>query len=248
MMRLAIGVLSACAVSAAVAAEERPPIESFFKLPQYAEMQLSPDGTHIAALAPLNKRQGLVVIDVKNRSARPIAGRPDRDIVAVSWINNKRILYYTGRLAERVFDQRGGGIFAVDIDGSNERLISEGSDEQSGAGRRRTVRPLAVVRTLPGETDDIIAEETILAVGALHPDPGPLYRVDTRTGRKTNISLGKPESGLSEGWVADRDGVARVFTVTAPDETRHIYYRAGPEVPWEIVRRAHRAASAGGPG
>jgi dipeptidyl aminopeptidase/acylaminoacyl peptidase len=229
--------IAIAAFAAAVAfADDRIAIESFFKIPQYAQMRLSPDGKHIAALAPLNEKQGLVVIDMKTRTATPIAGRSDRDIVNVSWINNKRVLYTTGRLAERDFDQRGGGLFAVDIDGSAERLISEGSDERGSAGwGRNTFRPLAVVRTLPGDSDDIIVHENIFAAGAVRPQPGALYRMDTRTGRKTALSDGKPEAGDAESWVVDRNGVPRVFRVDAPDETVHIFYREGADAPWRKI-------------
>jgi dipeptidyl aminopeptidase/acylaminoacyl peptidase len=234
-MKRLFAAVAALAAVACFAADETIPIESFFKLPQYAQMSLSPDGKHIAALAPLNQKQGLVVIDIKSRTATPVAGRSDRDIVGVTWINDKRVLYFTGRLAERDFDQRGGGTFAVDIDGSSERLISEGSDEQSSAGMRRTVRPLEVVRYLPGDTDDIIVHETVYAAGALKPMPGALYRLNTRTGRKTSLSDGKPEAGDSETWGVDRNGVARVFRVDFPDETTHIFYREGPEAPWRKI-------------
>ncbi len=233
MKRVFIAV-AVFAAAVALADERSIPIESFFKIAQYAQMSLSPDGTHIAALAPLNQKQGLVVIDIKSRSATPAAGRSDRDIVSVSWINNKRLLYTTGRLAERDFDQRGGGVFAVDIDGSAERLISEGSDERTAWGAR-TFRSLEVVRTLPGDTDDIIAHETIFAAGAVKPQPGALYRVDTRTGRKTAISDGKPEAGDAEGWVVDRNGVARVFRVDFPDETAHVFYRESAQAPWRKI-------------
>ena len=235
-MNRLIAAAAACAMLVCFAADDkRPPIENFFKLPQYAQMDLSPDGTHIAALAPLLGRQGLVIIDLKNHSATPAAGQSDRDIVAVNWINNKRLLFYTGRLGERDSDQRGGGIFAVDMDGSSLRLISEGSDEQSAEGLRYTARPLEILRRLPGESDDVIAQEIVLNAGSIRPDPGPLYRLNTRTGRKTQIGNGKPETGVAESWVVDRDAVARVFRVISPDEGTRIYYRAGPDAPWQKV-------------
>jgi dipeptidyl aminopeptidase/acylaminoacyl peptidase len=229
-------LFAALAASAAVlcfAADDKPSIESFFKLPQYAQMRLSPDGKHIAALAPFGARQGLIVLDVKDRKPVPVAAREDRDIVSVSWINNKRLLYRTGKLGEVVVQQRGGGLYAVDLDGSELRLISEGSDERVSGGNRVTFRTLDIVRTLPGETDDIIAEESVFNPGDRQEVSGPLYRVDTRTGRKVAISSGKPDSGPAESWVADRNGVARGYVVTTYDDTTRVYYRAGADAPWQ---------------
>jgi dipeptidyl aminopeptidase/acylaminoacyl peptidase len=233
MQRLLAAVAAFSLVTLANA-QDKIPIENFFKLPEYADMDLSPDGASIAAFSPLKGRQNLVVIDVKTRKAKPITGLEDRDVVGVSWISNKRMLYTTGRLGERDREQRGGGLFAVDVDGSNHRLISEGTDEAaSGSGLRVTARPLAIVRTLPGDSDDIIAQEIIFPPRQ-PAQSGPLYRVDTRTGRKTDISLGKPATGgVSESWVVDEKGVPRAFIARNLDEGTQIYYRAGADAPWK---------------
>ena len=232
-MQRAIAIAATALLFAAptYAADELPPIESFFKLSQYASMRLSPDGQHIAALSPIKDKQGLVIIDVKNRKATPIAARTDRDIVSVEWISDKRLLYTTGRLGERDVQQRGGGIFAIDLDGAAPRLISEGIDEQKGAGMRATIRPLEIIRTLPGEADDVIAQEIVIGGGA--QVSGPLYRLDTRTGRKTDISIGKPDAGPFETWRVDRNGTARAFIVTSQDERTRVYYRTGADAPWK---------------
>jgi hypothetical protein len=55
--------------------------------------------------------------------------------------------------------------------------------------------------------------------------------VNTRTGRRTSIGFGKPDSGNGEAWVVDKNGVARVQTVFDAGKVRH-YYRAGPDAPW----------------
>ena len=56
----------------ATAAEK--PLEHFFKKPEFAGFQLSPDGTKLAALAPLGdkRRMNIVVIDVESRKANAV--------------------------------------------------------------------------------------------------------------------------------------------------------------------------------
>ena len=45
----------------------------FFKLPQvHDERRSPPDGTNLAALAPVKGRQNLVVLDIAKRSAQPL--------------------------------------------------------------------------------------------------------------------------------------------------------------------------------
>ena len=233
MFRFFAALAAAC-LALPAGAQDKLPIESFFKLPEYAAMYLSPDGRYIAALAPVNGHQNVVVIDIKTRKAKPVTALEDRDVVLAEWLNDKRLMYYTGRLGERDVQQRGGGFFAVDADGSAPRLISEGNDEQTSAGARMTFRRLGLVRRLPGDTDDIIVEETIFSPGQ-QPKSGALYRLDTRTGRKTDISLGKPAVGDSESWVVDSNGVARVFEVGTPDGDTTIYYRPNADAPWRKI-------------
>jgi dipeptidyl aminopeptidase/acylaminoacyl peptidase len=230
MNRLIATFITFAFCAGAQAADDKPSIESFFKLAQYASMRLSPDGKHIAALAPVAGRQNLIVIDLANHSAKALTGLSNRDVVNVGWVNNNRLLFWTGTLGERVFDARGGAIWAIDRDGGQIRVISEGDEsERNTAGIRFVGRPLSVVRLLPGDTDDIIAQEHVFAESGA--DPGALFRVDSRTGRKTVISVGKPESAKSERWVVDRDGVPRALVVEARNSTR-IYYRDGADAPW----------------
>jgi hypothetical protein len=92
MRALLLFLILACTALDSPAQSQPLPIESFFKLPQYASMALSPDGKLIAALAPLGERQGLVVIDLDKRKAMPIASAPHMDVVQAFWVNSNRIV------------------------------------------------------------------------------------------------------------------------------------------------------------
>ena len=135
--------IAACAAVLCFGADEKLPIEAFFRGSQYSVMRLSPDGKNIAALAPVNRRQNVVIIDVDKRTATPITSMESRDVVQVEWISDKRLLLTTGTLNTRDFEFRGGGLYAVDVDGSNGRLLGEGSDEQLAAGIRLAFRDTA---------------------------------------------------------------------------------------------------------
>ena len=50
-IKLLLGMLIACLASSAVHAVERISVDDFFKNPQFASLQLSPDGKELAALA-----------------------------------------------------------------------------------------------------------------------------------------------------------------------------------------------------
>src|SRR5258708_36509175 len=99
-------------------------------------MTISPDGENIAALAPVKGRQNVVVINLEKRNAIPVTGFTNRDIVAVRWLNNKRLLLSTGSLATRVSEARGGGLYAGDRDGSAVGPRGRGPAERLTAGPR----------------------------------------------------------------------------------------------------------------
>jgi dipeptidyl aminopeptidase/acylaminoacyl peptidase len=211
------------------AAELAPPIETLFRLPQYSSMQLSPDGEHIAALVPGNGRQNIAVINTKTRKAVPVTGLTERDVVAVRWISSKRLLYQSGSLGIRDEYSGGGGLYAIDRDGSDFRMVGDGGNERMARGMHLVIRFLRVVATLPDESDDFIAQE--IEIDGIEAKPAALVRVDSRTARRTPISFGKPESAVNESWIADSRGVGRVFAASSEGRMR-IYYRKAKDAPW----------------
>src|SRR6202011_2242769 len=113
-----------------------------------------PDGENLAALAPVKGRQNVVVINLEKRNAIQVTGFTGRDIVGVRWLNNKRLRVSTGALATRPVPARGGGLYAVDRDGSAMRLIGEGgADEQLSGGASMVARPIAYVGKPAGDSD-----------------------------------------------------------------------------------------------
>ncbi len=209
--RPALAVLLAFFALAA-AAEAPIPVEDFFRLPQYIAMRISPDGEHIAAMAPVKGRQNLVVLDVPPKKARALSAFENKDVVWFRWLGSKRLLLRTGSFATRDFDSRGGALYAVDIDGGDTRQLSEGSrdDERMEGGARAVARFLEVVRLLPGDSEDFIGQEISFDASG-HFQMGQLARVDSRTGRRTSLSLGKPDSGENEAGSSTTRGVARAL-------------------------------------
>ena len=222
---------AALLLAAGTALADPLPVETLFQPPRFARLSISPDGKAIAALAPVAGRQNVVVLDAATKKAAPLTGFDTRDIVEMSWVNSKRLLVRTGSIATRDFDHRGGALYAIDIDGADGRMVSEGGqDEQAKGGLRLVGRFLELVRTLPGETDDVIAQEIVFSADGR--TAGELFRVNTRSGRRITLSLGKPDAGEAEQWVVDDKGVARVQTVNSKGVAR-IHYRAGPDAPWQ---------------
>ena len=217
---------------ASAAAHAATSIEDFFRLPRYAAMAISPDGQHIAALSPVRGRQNLVILDVPPKQATPLTAFDGKDVVWFRWVNSKRVIFATGSLATRVFDYQGGALFAIDIDGGAVKQLAEGNgiDEKLVSGASAIGHGLRIVRFLPGEGDDFIGQE--MTFDQLGRQMGELVRINSRTGRRTNLLLEKPDSAEEEGWVVDNHGIARAMMASGKGRTR-IYYRAGEDAPWQ---------------
>jgi Tol biopolymer transport system component len=211
------------------AGTEPIPIESFFKLPQYAETKISPDGKYLAALSPFKGRQNLFVMNLENRTGQPVSGMDTRDVVWFSWISNKRLILRTGTLAEQAENFRGDGLYAVDRDGTYARQLSAGIDKGREGSFRAVYRPLYFVRALPGESDEIIVQEWVF--DHMKGRAGALYRLNTRDGRRTSITSGKPDSADYENRLVDSGGIPRVF-FAQKEGKNSLYYQSGSDSPW----------------
>lgn len=225
--------LAAVLLAASIAAAAEPPaIADLFRLPQYADMKVSPDGKRVAALAPVNGRRNLVVIELSPRQAKPVTAFDNYDVLSFEWINDRRFLVSVGALNTMQAEQpRGQGLLAIDADGTSARSLFDSVDPftHRSYSARATVRWFLPVRQFNGDTDEVVLQEWVYAwEGA---KAGGLYRFDTRTGARTRISDGAPDSAERERWIVDAKGVARVQVASSKGRVR-IHYRAGPDAPW----------------
>ncbi|MBY0235155.1 MAG: hypothetical protein K2W93_09245, partial [Burkholderiaceae bacterium] len=110
---------------AAGAASTAPPIEDFFRLPQYFGGELSPDGQWLAVIAsPEGRRTQLIVVNLRDlKSARALVTMDDSDIHQVHWVNNKRLVFDIAQLQEATDKPHARGLWAVDRDGGDFRQL-----------------------------------------------------------------------------------------------------------------------------
>ncbi len=201
------------------------PVQDFFRLPDVSRPTLSPDGNYLAFLARSGNRLGLAVIDIERRTSRMIATLPDADIIEHYWVNSTRLVFVTGNVfdaAGTVSPWRTGGLFAVDRDGGDTRRLAL----PMGAGRSLILRPryTRVMATLADGGDHII-----VAANERDFDSSDVYRLDTRTARKTLLSYDNP--GDVQLWALDRDGLPRAALSGKGTQSR-VFYRRDVQSPW----------------
>ena len=167
------------------------PVSEFFRQARYSQMAMSPDGKRLAALAPISGRDNLVVIDLEKRVSTTVTNLDYVDVADFLWLNDQRIFFRTSdRQLETGVQQRYGGYFAVDIDGSNSRNLSPD---------RKQLRIFAAARDgssdlIVGKRVDSRSNETVL-------------RINTRTGRSGTLTFNNP--GDVTDWAIDRNGAVR---------------------------------------
>ena len=201
------------------------PVQDFFRLPDVLRPTLSPDGNYLAFLARSGNRLGLAVIDIEKRTSRMIATLPDADIIEHYWVNSTRLAFVTGNVfdaAGTVNPWRTGGLFAVDRDGGDTRRLAL----PMGDGRSLMMRPryTRVMATLADGGDDII-----VAANERDFDSSDVYRLNTRTARKTLLSYDNP--GDVQLWALDREGLPRAAYSSKGTQSR-VFYRRDEKSAW----------------
>jgi dipeptidyl aminopeptidase/acylaminoacyl peptidase len=221
-MRVFIGAFLLAAATAAVGA--RVDVEPFFKHADYGEFKLSPSGKHVAGVVPVNGRTGLVAIDVATRKPGHVTTVSVSDIAWFEWVNDDRLVFTIIDRQVGAGAQRGSGLYTVKRDGSEFRVLAR-PPTIAGQFVYRYTQMLAPLR----DGSDVVI---VVANDANHRYPD-VYRLDTATGKKTLLSLGKPGDVVE--WLADRQGRVRVAVTEEPGGKGRTYWRASEDEAWQLV-------------
>ncbi|MFW8590636.1 alpha/beta fold hydrolase [Glaciecola sp. 2405UD65-10] len=142
------------------------PLNDFVKHGDYLNMDLSPDGKHIAARIRVEGRVVVVFLDTENlKLVGGVKPRANDEIHSVRWISNERVVYqFKEKLAN--FDQAvaTGELFATNIDGSRREILYgfRAGEKQTGTRMQKRERTLAspeVISTLVEQEKYILIAE-----------------------------------------------------------------------------------------
>ena len=90
------------------------PMEDFFKNPQQAYFQISPDGKYVSFTKPFERRMNIFVRAVDSEDVTRVTSVTDRDIWSYWWKGDNRLLYRQDFAGDENFH-----VFGVDPDGGN---------------------------------------------------------------------------------------------------------------------------------
>ncbi|MEM7083822.1 MAG: S9 family peptidase [Pseudomonadota bacterium] len=201
------------------------PLKAFAQLPLMQDVELSPDGTHIAFMYPIDGRNHIVIQPVFNADQRKVIPPPgELEFDWLRWANDERLVFVAN-----YFDRRSNvetvetRLASIKRDGTDVKWIIKPAAPKSTAGSRlsRTAESVApqlqddVIDWLPSDPDHILV--------ALDEDFDARWEV-----RKVNVNNGdyKIVRGGFEGvqnWKSDADHVVRLGWGYDQSEFKVIY-------------------------
>jgi len=178
------------------------PLKDFFKNPEKASFQLSPDGSYISLMKPWEEGNRMMNVYVKkinsNKEIR-ITSASERNIYGYFWLNNNRIAYIQDKGGDENIH-----IYAVNIDGTNNIDLTPFENIQARI------------------EDDLEDDPNYMLVSLNKRDPRihDVYRLNIHDGALTLIA---ENPGNIMGWMTDNDGKLRIATTSDGVNTSLLY-------------------------
>jgi len=186
------------------------PVEDFFKNPEMASFQISPDGKYYSYRAPWQNRMNIFVKEVGSDEATRVTEQTDRDIQGYFWANENRIVYLKDDNGDENFY-----LVAVDPDGSE-------------------LTPLTKIEGVRTQVIDDLEEDKdhmIIGLNQRNPQVFDPYRLNINTG---DMEMIMENPGNITSWMTDHDGKLRVAS-TSDGVNTSLLYRESEDAPFETV-------------
>jgi len=176
------------------------PMEDFFRNPEKAAFQISPNGEHISFLMPWQSRLNVHVQKIGADTATRVTSSTERDIVGYAWASNSRLIYVQDTGGDENYRA-----YAVNVDGSNPKDLTPFPNVQA-----------RIIDELENDDDYIL-----IGLNQRNPQLHDVYRVNVHTGEMAMIA---ENPGTVAAWMTDNAGRLRVAT-TADGVSTGLLYR-----------------------
>ncbi|MFH1878291.1 MAG: S9 family peptidase [Candidatus Omnitrophota bacterium] len=190
------------------------PREVLFGNPVKANPKISPDGSFISYLAPVNNVLNIMVKSVNKDDDRAVTCDSNRGIRRYFWGRDSKRIFY---LKDRDGDEN-WRLYDVDLDTLKERDLT----------------PFENARVDVLGHDKFVPDGVLIAMNRENPMVHDVYYLDIKTGE---ISLKNRNPGDVAGWVADADLMVRGAVVTTSDGGSRLMIRGGEEEEWRELDR-----------
>jgi dipeptidyl aminopeptidase/acylaminoacyl peptidase len=190
------------------------PRDVLFGNPERSRPQLSPDGQHLAYIAPDEKNVLQVWLKpIGEESARQITNDQKRGI---------RIYFWTYDGSHLIYMQ--------DADG-DENFHCYSVDIHTNVVRDLT--PFQGVKAEPIELDPTFPDELLVGMNVNNPQIFDVYRINLKNGA---IEFDTQNPGNIIAWLADPQFKIRAAIASTSDGGSDLLYHETPEQDWEVLR------------
>ncbi len=169
----------------------------------------------------------LSVGDLKARKLTRITSFTTLDVRNYRWISSTRLILTLYDAKKGLAEQRGGGLYALNWDGSEPKEISPTA--ANCEARNQICRQTEFLQRIKGSDDEILA-----TANERDMETEDVYRLNTRTGRKTLLTSDNP--GKVREWYLDKDGIPRAALSTVGKKlSETFWYRDSATAPWRKI-------------
>jgi dipeptidyl aminopeptidase/acylaminoacyl peptidase len=188
------------------------PVEEFFRKPEKASYQISPDGKYYSYMAPnAARRMNIFVQEIGTEQVIQLTDDTARDIAGYFWANNERILYLKDTGGDENYK-----LLGVNIDGSNPIALTD----------------FPGVRTQIIDQLEDIPDEMIIGMNKDNPQVFDPYRLNIVTGELTKLYS---NPGNIQAWMTDHDGKLRVAMAIVDGVNTSLLYRDSEDQEFRTV-------------
>mgnify|MGYP003860139963 CR=1 FL=1 len=211
--------------------------EIIFGNPERASVQISPDGSRLAFLAPRDGVLNVWMQTIGADDARPLTQATTRPIASYFWSpNGEQIIFAQDRGGDENFR-----LFAV----SAPRPQPAGTAAAAGEPAEVALTPFDNVQSRVTAVDRNHPDEILVSVNNRDPMVHDVWRINTRTG--VGEMIVRNDWGFA-GFLADAGFNVKVGMRMNPDGSSTVFTRETPEEDWsELVKFAFEDAGTSSP-
>ena len=223
-MILGVALLASCGTETAdhAAMKTPPPVidmKDFFKNPEKASFQISPNGQYMSYRAPWHNRMNVFVQKMGDSTATQVTHDTIRDIGGYFW-KGDRLVYSRDINGDENFI-----VFSASMDGSDAKALTPQSGVRAGTLDR--------LHNIAGMEQNILIQ-----MNQRNPQVFDPYLCNINTGELKPLFDNSKDN--FEGWITDHAGVIRMATKTDGTD-QVVYYRATEKDPFvEYMRTGYK--------
>jgi dipeptidyl aminopeptidase/acylaminoacyl peptidase len=229
-------LLLAAALATPVSAASTVDLEPWLRREGFVDVELSPDGEHLAATVAREDQTVLVVIRRSDRKAKAsFSLGANTHVSDFEWVTPERLIVSVAEkfgVLETPIPT--GELYAVNIDGSRAKLLvglrATGDEEGEIIGERFNSRAVAayLLDTLPDDPRNVL-----IATWPFGPLPTPrVERMDIHTGKRMPVVVAPLPRAR---FTTDRSRKVRLAVGMAADNVSKLYHRAAGGGEWTLI-------------